>query len=88
MVRDQKPVLRKTRWRIVARKTATGKFRPMERSPRRESMKVIVDVFGCGERWAKKLRRRWNAPCADMFVTRVSYPMDSKECLLAVEYFG
>jgi len=52
----------------VARKTATGKFRPMERSPRRESMKVIVEVFGWGERVAKKERRRWKEPCADMML--------------------
>jgi hypothetical protein len=68
MVKDQNPVLRKTRWRTVARKTAMGKFRPRERSPRRESMKVIVEVFGWGERVAKKERRRWKEPCADMVV--------------------
>ena len=67
MERDQKPVLRKTIWRVRARNKAIGKLRPMERSPRRESMKVIVEVFGCGERFAKKDKRRWNAPCADIF---------------------
>ena len=43
-----------------------GKFRPKERSPRSESMKVIVEVFGWGQRVAKKVRRRWKAPCADI----------------------
>lgn len=53
----------------MARKTAMGKLRPRERSPRRESMKVIVEVFGRDERVAKKERRRWKAPCADMVAT-------------------
>lgn len=48
--------VRKTRWRIEARKRAMGKFRPRLRSPRRESRKVIVVGF---EGRAKKVRRRW-----------------------------
>ena len=45
-----------------------GKFRPMLRSPRSESMKVIVLLFGCEERLAKKLKRRWKAWLADIVV--------------------
>ena len=52
-------MLRKIKWRVRARKMAMGRLRPRLRSPRRESRRVIVCVFGWGERWAKKLRRRW-----------------------------
>lgn len=45
-----------------------GKFSPMERSPRRESRKVIVVLEGVGERVAKKVRRRWKGWAGDVIV--------------------
>lgn len=56
-----KPALRKMMCRSSARASARGKLRPTERSPRRESRKVIVVVVGRGDRVAKKESRRWKA---------------------------
>lgn len=47
--------------RRSARASARGKLSPTERSPRRESRKVIVVVFGRDDRVAKKESRRWKA---------------------------
>lgn len=73
MSRLQGPVLRNMRCRVTARKRAIGKFSPRERSPRRESRRVIVFLVGLAERVAKKERRVWKGLFADMFAADVAW---------------